>query len=265
MMTTFEWITRAREKHGNDFDYSEVEYTGKENQVIVTCNTCETRFHPQASVHLSGRGSCPECRYERFAKPTIPMVEILNRCEEVHRGKYEYPWDESIYKNISTKMPIVCREHDVFWMTPNKHYRAEQGCVKCLKKTQTKLFEFVKEILPGHYDVEFDFKHQNMRFSYSNAAMELDIWIPKLQLAIEYQGEWHFFEHWSVRNNTEPYARGTLSAVQERDEEKRIACKENGITLLEVNFTWDRKIESVRKMLQTLKSPTEPPLTQPES
>ena len=182
------------------------------------------------------------------------MQEILNRCIEEHGTKYEYPWDESQYKSTRQKMPIVCREqgHGMFEMTPIHHYDRGQGCSKCLKKTQTRLYEFVKKILPANYEVEFDFWHQDLRFSYSNRSMQLDIWVPKLQLAIEYQGEQHFFEHWSARYRSEEYSRANLSAVQERDEEKRLACKENGITLLEVDFTWDKKIESVKSMLSEI-------------
>lgn len=250
MMTTIEWITRAREKHGNDFDYSEVEYTGKENRVIVTCNICETRFHPQASVHLSGLGSCPGCRYVKAAESRrIPMSEILERCIEVHGTKYEYPWNESQYKSTTHKMPIICKEHGMFEMTPIHHYDRGQGCTKCLKKTQTRLYEFVKEILPSTYEIEFDFKHKDLRFSYSNRAMELDIWVPQIKLAIEYQGEQHFFPHWSTRDKSVVYSRNTLSAIQERDEEKRVACNNLGITLVEIDYTWDREIESVKLKL----------------
>ena len=247
MMTTSEWITRARKKHGSDFDYSEVEYTGKENRVIVTCNTCETRFHPQASVHLLGLGSCPECRYVKTAESRrIPMPEILERCIEVHGTKYEYPWDESQYKSTTDKMPIVCKEHGTFEMTPMHHYDRGQGCTKCLKKTQTKLYDHLLSIFPEKL-IEFDFKHPDLRFSKTNREMELDIWIPELKLAFEYQGEWHFIEHWSVGSGS---TRGSLTDTQFRDEEKRVACRENGITLIEVDFTWDRERDSVVKKLE---------------
>ena len=247
MMTTFEWITRAREKHGNDFDYSEVEYTGKENPVIVTCNTCETRFHPQASVHLSGLGSCPGCRYVKTAESRrIPMSEVLERCIEVHGTKYEYPWDESQYKSTNQKMPIVCKEHGMFPMRPSHHYDRGQGCIKCLKKTQTKLYDHLVSIFPDE-SIEFDFKHPDLRFTKTKRAMELDIWIPELKLAFEYQGEWHFMEHWSVNSGS---TRSSLTDIQSRDEEKRVACRRNGITLIEFDFTWDRERDSVVKKLE---------------
>lgn len=60
--------------------------------------------------------------------------------------------------------------------------------------------------------------------------MELDIFLPHEQLAFEYQGEGHFHE---------VYALGSLGRQMERDQVKRIACKERGITLVEIPYWWD--------------------------
>jgi len=37
-----------------------------------------------------------------------------------------------------------------------------------------------------------------------------------------------------------------------RDEEKRMACKELGILLIEIPFSWDRKEEYVRGILSQM-------------
>ena len=57
------------------------------------------------------------------------------------------------------------------------------------------------------------------------------------------------FPHWSTRDKSVVYSRNTLSAIQERDEEKRVACNNLGITLVEIDYTWDREIESVKLKL----------------
>lgn len=90
------------------------------------------------------------------------------------------------------------------------------------KKNQKRLFKLVKEIFPNEV-IHFDFKHHELRFESSNYPMELDIWIPCLNLAFEYQGEQHYYDE----------------DVMERDEQKRSACVENSIHLIEIPHTWD--------------------------
>ena len=57
--------------------------------------------------------------------------------------------------------------------------------------------------------------------------MELDIFAPQLNLALEYQGEQHYKTIYSL---------GDLTQVSLRDEEKREACLRAGITLIEVPY-----------------------------
>ena len=66
--------------------------------------------------------------------------------------------------------------------------------------------------------------------------MELDIFIPQLRLAFEYQGEHHYYDI---------YALGNKWSQKERDGEKRAACMERGITLVEIPYWWDRDKSSL--------------------
>jgi hypothetical protein len=113
------------------------------------------------------------------------------------------------------------------------------------KKSQQRLFKIVKEIYPSE-TIHFDFKHHDLRFESSNRPMELDIWIPNLSLAFEYQGIQHYAPFWDGRNE------GTnreLDEVKRRDEEKRIACKKAGIKLIEIPYTWNASKEYVVNVL----------------
>jgi len=100
------------------------------------------------------------------------------------------------------------------------------------KKNQKRLFRIVKEIYPDE-EIIFDFKHHGMRFKSSNYPMELDIWLPNLNLAFEYQGEQHYDD----------------PEVMKRDEEKRNACEVTGIRLVEVPCTWNASKEYVVNLL----------------
>lgn len=57
-------------------------------------------------------------------------------------------------------------------------------------------------------------------------GLELDIWIPELRVAIEFQGEQHetAVEHWG--------GTAALRGLQERDRRKKKRCEKEGITLI---------------------------------
>jgi len=54
--------------------------------------------------------------------------EFIFKSNEVHANKYEYSLVE--YKNNSTKVDIICREHGIFRQVPGAHMQG-QGCPLC--------------------------------------------------------------------------------------------------------------------------------------
>jgi hypothetical protein len=70
----------------------------------------------------------------------------------------------------------------------------------------------------------------------SGAIVELDIYLPQIKLAFEYQGEQHFYDIHFL---------GSKWSQQQRDNEKKQLCIENGITLIEVPYWWDFEKESL--------------------
>jgi hypothetical protein len=66
--------------------------------------------------------------------------------------------------------------------------------------------------------------------------MQLDIYLPKENLALEYQGQHHYSEinHF-----------GSQWRFAERDLQKKKACENVGITLIEIPYWWNFKKESL--------------------
>ena len=57
--TTEEFIQKAREIHGNKYDYSKVKYINNKEKVCIICPT-HGEFWQIADSHLGGQG-CPKC------------------------------------------------------------------------------------------------------------------------------------------------------------------------------------------------------------
>jgi len=62
-------------------------------------------------------------------------------------------------------------------------------------------------------------------------GLELDIYVPALKLAFEYQGQQHFhpIEAWG--------GQGALQEARRRDERKARLCERQGITLIPIDYT----------------------------
>ncbi len=57
---TEEFILKAKQKHGNKYNYDLVEYINVLTKVKISCNKCKNLFEQNPSNHLNGQG-CPKC------------------------------------------------------------------------------------------------------------------------------------------------------------------------------------------------------------
>jgi len=85
--------------------------------------------------------------------------------------------------------------------------------------TETLLYQLVCQILPK----EKVYRHYRTDFL---EYLELDVFIPSLNIGIEYQGIQHFepIEHWGGEES--------LTQVKQRDKKKKKLCSKNGINLI---------------------------------
>lgn len=121
------FITKAKTKHGNKYDYSFVEYTSSSNKVKIVCPEHGV-FEQTPAMHLFGSG-CPKCAREYTRNALSDTLEnFLTKARKVHGNKYDY--SGVAYTNNRTKVRIACPEHGVFEQAPDKHLFG-QGCPKC--------------------------------------------------------------------------------------------------------------------------------------
>lgn len=62
---------------------------------------------------------------------------------------------------------------------------------KSQTKSQNRLHQVILDIWPSISDIHINYLHPDMEFN-SQRNVELDIYIPSLRIAFEYQGEQHF-------------------------------------------------------------------------
>lgn len=77
--TTYEIVERFKSKHGDRFDYSEVEYTHSHEKVKITCNI-HGSFYQIPHIHIQSKEGCPSCAKCGFndSKPANLYLQLLN-------------------------------------------------------------------------------------------------------------------------------------------------------------------------------------------
>ena len=73
------FITRAKEVHGDKYDYSKTEYISMRSKVLIICPQ-HGEFWQRAQSHLLGNG-CPECKRANHIERIQKMMEFLNSRE----------------------------------------------------------------------------------------------------------------------------------------------------------------------------------------
>jgi len=125
------FIEKAREIHGDKYDYSKVNYVNSDTKVCVICHEKDKfgdehgEFYVTPHSHIgSMRSGCPKCS-GKFRKDTEYFIK---EAKLVHGDKYIY--DETEYVSALKNIKVICPTHGPFSIKPNDHLNGK-GCKKC--------------------------------------------------------------------------------------------------------------------------------------
>ena len=173
--TTDIFIKRAKEIHGDKYDYSLVKYTNAKTRVKIICPV-HGKFTQIPYNHLSGKG-CKECGYkENGRNRSITFDKFLEKARDVHGDKYDY--SKSKVENYKIKIEIICKIHGSFFQTPNNHLSGK-GCKECgMMSTLNHIYEncssyteeFIKKSKELHGDT-YDYS----KVEYTNNSTPVEI------------------------------------------------------------------------------------------
>ena len=218
--TKKEFIEDCLKIHGDKYNYSIVNYNGNKTKVEIICPE-HGSFFQIASNHMNG-ADCPKC----VGGVLQTQEEFIKKAIITH--KYDYSYTYVKYKNNHTKIEIICPYHGSFWQRPNDHLSGK-GCPKCksiISKPEIELQDFIKSL-------GFKIKTNNRKILNGK---ELDIYIPELKKAIEFNGTyWHY--------HPDNFMAGKHST-------KSKLCKSLNINLLHLREDlWNRNKEKMKKVI----------------
>jgi hypothetical protein len=157
-LTTDGFISKAKEVHGDKYDYTKTVYLKAVNKLTITCYE-HGDFLMKPGNHLQG-GGCPQCgRIRTIEGRKSSTEEFISNAKRVHGDLYDY--SKVNYINSRTLVTIICSVHQEFTQTPNDHL-AGSKCQECSKEnrilnhhnrlTQDEFINRSKEIHGDKYD-----------------------------------------------------------------------------------------------------------------
>lgn len=169
-ITTETFIKELKEKWGDKYDFSKVNYINAHTKVCIVCPKHGEYWTYPVTIRTSG---CRKCSVE---KHSLTTEEFIEKARKVHTDKYDY--SKVNYINANTKVCIVCPEHGEFWQTPASHLNGI-GCPKCgferiREKNKITLNEFIKKAKEVHGD-----KYGYSKVEYVNSKTKVCIICPE--------------------------------------------------------------------------------------
>lgn len=159
ILSTDEFIEKAIQVHGENYDYSKTKYIKMGQLLIIIC-PIHGDFEQIPSNHITHCQGCKKC----VDNTKSTTIEFIEKAIQVHGVKYNYSRVD--YKNRSTHIEIICPEHGMFSQTPGNHLYG-YGCSFCgiikMATSQKKpLNVFIEEANVVHNNI----------YDYSNVIYE---------------------------------------------------------------------------------------------
>ena len=221
---TIEFIRRARERHGERYDYSLVEYLQCDTKVCIVC-AVHGEFWQRPACHVRGYG-CERCSHEyRGAMMRSGFDEFLEAALKSHNGLYSYKQDS--FRGMGSSVVVTCPEHGD-WVASSacNHVKLKTKCPQCGRKStgeEAVAEELVRRGLVFTRQAKFP----------SLPRLSFDFYLPSMGLLIEFDGEQHFrpIEFFGGKDS--------FLITRERDERKNRWAWENGYMLMRIPY-WMR-------------------------
>ena len=243
-----EWfIKRANEIHGDKYDYTFVEYKNVSTKVKIYCKKHKYFFYQTPNDHLNGKRGCPKCG----GTIRISNDEFIDMAKSIWGDIYSY--EKTNYINMHTEVTITCKKHGDFSIKPVWFIHHRIGCQLCSKENKRSVEEqIIANVIIKHFNGNIIKNcYSVIKNPTTNKALELDIYIPDLKIAFEFNGSfWHSIE----------FNQGN----EQKHLNKTKLCEEKGIRLFHV---WEKDLmerrneveDKIRKIFDTknLKVPTD--------
>lgn len=166
-LTTKEYFSRAREVHGDRYDYSSTVYNGALSKLTIKCPE-HGLFSMVARDHTDKKRECPNCRKHKHYTTKTFVIAATSK----HGTKYDYA--KTLYVKSHLPIIIVCPIHGDFEQKPVNHL-AGRGCKQCKADGLSKRTKYTREKFIELAKLKHGDKYNYAKVNYINSNTEVEI------------------------------------------------------------------------------------------
>ena len=123
------WISRAKNLHGDQFDYTKVEYETFTFPVILSCKEHKD-FLVSPVGHLKSKyGGCGGC-LKSIGRPVVDRNRWIERARKV-KGEDLYDFSRAQYIKANIKVIIICKLCSYDWEVLPDNFISSKYCPNC--------------------------------------------------------------------------------------------------------------------------------------
>lgn len=230
--TLVRFISKAKEIHGNRYDYSKItdaHIKGRDSCVPVVCRLCFYEGYPTIYNHINGKHECLRCCNQE----PWTLDSFLDSVIDIHGKLYDYSLvREEHIKNANSKIPIICNLCFCRWTpTISNHISHETGCPAC--KNSKGEFNCKRSLVELGIPFSMQFKSTNPQKMYDFIILYNGVYY-----ILEYDGEQHF-------NNVPHFHKNgkTLELQKQRDIKYTFEAIKLGYKIIRIDYTEEHHIK----------------------
>jgi len=241
-LTKEEFIEKSKLVHGDLYDYSKVDYTRCNENVIIVCKIHGDFLQTPIGHYLSGSG-CQKCA--GVAKLTTE--EFIERSIKIHGNLYDY--SQSVYINSTEKIKITCKKHGVFNQIAGNHYQSGHGCPKCFNhhsKPQIKWLNFLSK----YYNINIQHAENDREYLIPETKYRADGFCKENNTIYEFHGDfWHGNPNIYKDNDINIITKCSYKELYEKTLKKEEILKKLGYNLVVI---WESDWKKINKSIKIL-------------
>lgn len=161
--TLEDFLREAKEVHGNEYDYTQVELIDYSTIKIKIVCRVHGIFEQLPRNHVGQKHGCPDCNNRR----RIDTETFISDVREIHGDRYDY--SKLVYIGMHGHVTIICREHGPFEQIAQSHFSGSTGCKKCRHDVYNQE-SFIKKASEVHNNM-YDYR----LVEYTNSAAHVNI------------------------------------------------------------------------------------------